>query len=163
MEHQKLWIRWRRISRLLTHHSRGDHGGGEGLQQGFPSPAGYREELLDPPDLASMTAAAYSMFRGKTIRPLCFSHRGEFIGERAVSGAGPGDLTMWWHGQGLGRATPWCGWPLAPLRLIFGLREALVKIGGSVFISSNSENISCVTFLKHKNNRKQGTATMASR
>jgi hypothetical protein len=29
--------------------------------------------------------------------------------------------------------------------------------------SSNSENISCVTFLKHKNSRKQGTSTVASR
>jgi hypothetical protein len=37
-----------------------------------------------------------------------------------------------------------------PLRLILGLREALVKIGGSAFVLSNSENISCVTFLKHK-------------
>jgi hypothetical protein len=36
------------------------------------------------------------------------------------------------------------------------------KIGGSAFVSSNSENISCVTFLKHKNSRKQGTCTMAS-
>jgi hypothetical protein len=42
----------------------------------------------------------------------------------------------------------------APLRLIFGLREASVKIGGSAFVSSNSENISCITFLKHKNSRK---------
>jgi hypothetical protein len=41
-----------------------------------------------------------------------------------------------------------------PLHLIFGLREALVKIGGSAFLSSNFENISCVTFLKHKNSRK---------
>jgi hypothetical protein len=37
------------------------------------------------------------------------------------------------------------------------------KIGPSGFVSSNSENISCVTFLKHKNSRKQGTGTMASR
>jgi hypothetical protein len=51
---------------------------------------------------------------------------------------------------------------LAPLCLIFGLREALVKIGGSAFVSSNSKNISCVTFLKHKNSRKQGTGTLAS-
>jgi hypothetical protein len=49
-----------------------------------------------------------------------------------------------------------------PLRLIFGLREASIKIGGSAFVSSNSENISCVTFLKHKNNRIQGTGTVAS-
>jgi hypothetical protein len=73
--------------RLLTHHSRGDHVGVEGLRQGFPSPAGCREELLDPPDLA--TAAACSVFRGKEIRPPGFSRRGELIGQR---------------GQGLGRA-----------------------------------------------------------
>jgi hypothetical protein len=39
---------------------------------------------------------------------------------------------------------------VAPLRLLFGLREASVKIGGSSFVSSNSENISYVTFLKQK-------------
>jgi hypothetical protein len=43
---------------------------------------------------------------------------------------------------------------LAPLRLIFGLCKASVKIGGLAFVLSNSENISCVTFLKHKNSRK---------
>jgi hypothetical protein len=124
--------------------------------------AGCREELLDPPDLASMTAVACSMFRGKVIRPLGFSRQGEFIGERAASEGGPAGLPMWWHGQGLGCATLWGAWPLSPLHLIFGLREASVKIGGSAFISSNSENISCVTFLKHKNSRKQETPTMAS-
>jgi hypothetical protein len=70
---------------------------------------------------------------------------------------------MWWHSQGLGRATPLCGWPLAPLRLIFGLQEASVKIGGLAFVSSNSENISYVSFLKHKNSKKQGTGIVASR
>jgi hypothetical protein len=95
--------------RLLTHHSGGDHGGGEGLRRGFPSPAGCREELLDPPDLASMMAAACSMFQGKAICPLGFSRRGEYIGERAASGGGPGGLTTWWCSLGLGRATLWCG------------------------------------------------------
>jgi hypothetical protein len=107
-------------------------------------------------------AAACSMFLGKAIRPLGFSRRRDFIGEGATSGVGPGGLTMGGHDQGLGRAPLWCGWPLAPLRLIFGLREASVKIGGSAFVSSNFENISCVTFLKHKNSRKQGTGTVAS-
>jgi hypothetical protein len=51
---------------------------------------------------------------------------------------------------------------LAPLHIIFDLREASVKIGDLAFVSSNSENISCVTFLKHKNSKKQGTGTMAS-
>jgi hypothetical protein len=66
------------------------------------------------------------------------------------------------HMPGAGRATLWCGWPVAPLHLLFGLLKALVKIGGSAFVSSNSENISYVTFLKHKNSKKQGTGTVAS-
>jgi hypothetical protein len=37
----------------------------------------------------------------------------------------------------------------------------LGKIGTSAFVLSNSENISYVTFLKHKNSRKQGTGTVA--
>jgi hypothetical protein len=37
-----------------------------------------------------------------------------------------------------------------PLRPIFVLCKASVKIGGLAFVSFNSENISCVTFLKHK-------------
>jgi hypothetical protein len=36
----------------------------------------------------------------------------------------------------------------------------LGKIGTSAFVLSNSENISCVAFLKHKNNRKQGTGSV---
>jgi hypothetical protein len=100
------------------------------------------------------TTAACSMFRGKAIRPLGFSRRGEYIGERVASGGGPGGLTIWWRGQGLGRATLGCGEPLAPLRLIFGLRDASGKIEGLAFVSSNSENISYVAFLKHKNSRK---------
>jgi hypothetical protein len=61
-------------------------------------------------------AAACSMFRGKVIGPLGFSHRGEYIGGRAALGGGPAGLTPWWRGQGLGRATLRCGRPLAPLR-----------------------------------------------
>jgi hypothetical protein len=90
------------------------------------------------------------MFHGKEIRPLGFSRRGELIGERAALEGGPGRLTPWWCRLGLGRATLGCGRLLAPLCLIFGLREALIKIEGLNFVSSNSENISCVAFLKHK-------------
>jgi hypothetical protein len=94
------------------------------------------------------------MLRGKEIHPLGFSHRGEYIGERATSGGGPCGLTTWWRGQGLGRATLWCGEPLAPLRLISGLHDASGKIEGLAFVSSNFENIFCVAFLKHKNRKK---------
>jgi hypothetical protein len=48
-------------------------------------------------------------------------------------------------------AMGWCGRPLVPLHLIFGLRLVSEKIGILAFVSSNSENISCVAFLKHKN------------
>jgi hypothetical protein len=34
--------------------------------------------------------------------------------------------------------------------------------GCLAFVSSNSENISYVTLLKHKNSKKQGTGTVAS-
>jgi hypothetical protein len=51
-----------------------------------------------------MMAAACSMFRGKAICPLGFSHRGDFIGERASSEVGPGGLTIGGRGQGVGRA-----------------------------------------------------------
>jgi hypothetical protein len=103
------------------------------------------------------------MFRGKLIGALGFSHRGEYIGGTVASGGAPGGLTPWWRGQGLGRATLGCGWPLDPLRLIFGLHDASGKKAGLAFVLYNSENISCVDFLKHKNSRKQGTDTVASR
>jgi hypothetical protein len=94
---------------------------------------------------------------------LGFSRRGEYIGRRATSGGGPGAHTMPWRGLGVARAMGLRDLPLAPLRLSFGLRHASGKIGTSTFVSSNSENISCVAFLKHKNNRKRGTGTVASR
>jgi hypothetical protein len=90
----------------------------------------------------------------KIDRVLGFSRRGEYIDGRAALGGGPGGPTTWWRSQGLARATLWCGWPLAPLRLSFGLRLVSGKIGTSAFVSSNSKNISCVAFLKHKNSRK---------
>jgi hypothetical protein len=57
-----------------------------------------------------------------------------------------------WAWPGVGPCPP-VVWPAsAPLQLSFGLRPG--KIGVSELISSNSENISCVAFLKHKNSRK---------
>jgi hypothetical protein len=56
-----------------------------------------------------------------------------------------------------GEAGPW---PPSGSRSVLVLRPG--KIGVSELVSSNFENISCVAFLKHKNNRKQGTGTVAS-
>jgi hypothetical protein len=87
-----------------------------------------------------------------------FFHRGEYIAGRAASGSGPGAHTCPWRGMGVTRAMGWRGRPLAPLRLIFGLCHASGKIGTLAFVSSNSENISCVAFLKHKNSRNRELA-----
>jgi hypothetical protein len=143
---------------LLTHHSGGWHGDEEGLRWWLPSPAGCWEELLDPPDLGSTRTAAYCMFHGKMFLPLGFSRWREFIGRRAMSEGGRGAHTTWWHGHGVAQATLWCGRLLALLRLSFGLCLRVRLIGTLAFVSSNSENISYVTFFKHKNSRKQELA-----
>jgi hypothetical protein len=51
-----------------------------------------------------MTAVACSIFSGKLIGSLGFSHQGEYIGGRAMSGGGPGARTMPRCGQGVARA-----------------------------------------------------------
>jgi hypothetical protein len=94
--------------------------------------------------------------------PLGFSVPRLYIGEGASSGAARGSS----HIGGVARAwaaPPWCEgrlWPLSGSRLVLVLRPG--KIGVLERVSSNSENISCVAFLKHKNSRKQGTVTVAS-
>jgi hypothetical protein len=93
---------------------------------------------------------------------LGFSVPSLYIGEETVSGGRPGGLTM----GGLARvwaAPPFCvgsPWPLFGSRLVLVLYSG--KIGVPELVSSNSENISCVAFLKHKNSRKQGTGTVVS-
>jgi hypothetical protein len=62
-----------------------------------------------------------------------------------------------WAAPPHGEASPW---PLSGSCLVLVLRPE--KIGVSKLVSSNSENISCVAFLKHKNSRKYGTGTVAS-
>jgi hypothetical protein len=143
---------------LLTHHSEGRHGDGEGLRWWFPSLAGCRKELLDPPELGSTMAAAYSTFRGWRLGPLGFSRWSEFIGGRAMLEGGRGAHTRASRSQGWGHATLWCGRLLAGLRLPFGLHFRVSKIGTLAFVLSNFENISCITFLKYKNSRKQELA-----
>jgi hypothetical protein len=77
-----------------------------------------------------------------------------YIGGEVASEGDQGAHTIGWRAPGVTRAALGCGRPLAPYgsRSVFVLRPG--KIGGSAFVSSNSENISCVAFLKHKNIRK---------
>jgi hypothetical protein len=95
---------------------------------------------------------------GKTSIDLGFSLRRLYIGGGVMSEGTRGAHTRWWHGKGWTRATRWCGHLLALLRLCFGLCLVSGKIGTLGFVSSNSNNISCVTFLKHKNSRKHELA-----
>jgi hypothetical protein len=75
-----------------------------------------------------------------------------------------GDVRGWTRGphhtlaRPEGGATRWCGHLGALLHLCFGLCLVSGKIGTSGFVSSNSENISRVTFLRYKNSRKQELA-----
>jgi hypothetical protein len=69
----------------------------------------------------------------KVIGSLGFSRRGVFIGEGASSGVGRGDLTHRGRGQGPGRAALLCGALVAPLCLLFGSLEALVKLWATGF------------------------------
>ena len=80
------------------------------------------------------------MCSGKVIGYLGFSRQGVFIGDGAMSGVDPGPLT--YSSSDL--------WKLSE------------KIRLQELVSSNSENISCVSLLKHKNSRKQGTGTVAT-
>jgi hypothetical protein len=79
-----------------------------------------------------------------------------------VKGHRQGAARVLSHVWGMARAwatPPWCEgspWPPSGSHLVLVLR--LGKIGVLELVSSNSKNISYVTFLKHKNSRKQGTA-----
>jgi hypothetical protein len=84
------------------------------------------------------------------------------IGEGAASGGDQGGHTIGGHSQGLGRAPCCVGspWPPSGSRSVFGTLPGKIRL--LELVSSNSENISCVAFLKHKNSRKLGTRTVAS-
>jgi hypothetical protein len=86
-----------------------------------------------------------------------------YIGEGAMSEEEPGALTRGSRGQGPGHTTPACGALVAPSYSPSDLWKLLGKIRLQELVSSNSENISCVSLMKHKNSRKQETGTVASR
>jgi hypothetical protein len=135
-----------------------DGGGvnGDGSGGNSPSRQGARTETSFP-RTSSATAAVLQNFIWENVDfSRVFASKAIYRrkGDARVWTRGPHHLVAWPGGT---RATLWCGHPLAPLCLPFGLRVS-EKIGTSGFVSSNSENISCVTFLKHKNSRKQELA-----
>jgi hypothetical protein len=68
------------------------------------------------------------MYSRKVIGYLGFSRQGVFIGKGAASEVGQGAHTTGRRGPGVGRASWWCGCPVAPFFLLFGSLEASVNI-----------------------------------
>jgi hypothetical protein len=132
----------------------------------IPRPGRVPEQRLLSPEIGLRRRRCCGTLSGKTPIDLGFSCRRDYLGGRAMSGGGPGGHTTRWRGQrGGGRDTLWCACLLAPLRLPFGLRLVPGEIGTLGFVSSNSENISYVTFLKHKTaeNRKLALWNLVNR
>jgi hypothetical protein len=124
----------------------------------IPRPGRVPEQRLLSPELRLRWQRRCETFCGWRLDDLGFSPRREYIGGRAMSEGGPGAHTTRWRGQR--GSTPPYGVPASWPSSVFALDPVFVsgKIGGLTFVSSNSENISCVTFLKHKNSRKQELA-----
>jgi hypothetical protein len=120
----------------------------------LPCPGKVPEQRVLSPEIGLRWWRCCGTLLGKMPIDLGFSRRRLFIGGGAMSAGSQGPHTIGWRALGVTRATRWCGGPLAPLWLFFGLRLLSEKIGGPAFVSSNSENISFVNFLKHKNSRK---------
>jgi hypothetical protein len=71
------------------------------------------------------------------------------------------------HLAGAAQALAALAWRVGPLWLPSYSPSDLWKLPDKIrlqeLVSSNSENISCVSLLKHKNSRKQGNSTVATR
>jgi hypothetical protein len=86
-------------------------------------------------------------------------HREASYRRRGIVRGGPGWPHNGWAWPRAGPCPPYCVgnlWPLSGSHLVPVLRPG--KIGVPKLVSSNSENISCVAFLKQKNSRKQELA-----
>jgi hypothetical protein len=136
-----------------------DGGGVDGDCSGGNSPSqqGARIETSIPQNLSLMTAALrnFSWIDADSFR--VFASEAIYRRKGDVGGRLGGPHHVVARPEG-GHATLWCGCLGALLRLLFGLCVRDSKIGTSGFVSSNSENISCITFLKYKNSRKQELA-----
>jgi hypothetical protein len=128
----------------------------------LPHPGRVLEQRLLSPKICRWWRRSCRTLSRKSPIVLGLSFEGLFIGRGVAPGAtratSPlGGAARGWPAPPYGVATLW---PPSGSRSVFVLRPG--KIGVSAFVSSDSENISCVDFLKHKNSSKQGTDTVAS-
>jgi hypothetical protein len=121
----------------------------------LPRPGRVLEQRLLSPEICLRRWRHCGTVLGKTLIHLGVSVGRLYIGGEAASEGDQGGHTTPWRGQE-GGAPPSCVPALCPPSgslSVFVLCPG--KIAVSAFVSSNSENISCVAFLKHKNSRKQ--------
>jgi hypothetical protein len=120
----------------------------------LPHPRRVSEQRLLSPKICLRRRRSCGTVLGKTPIVLGFSIGRLLIGEGVSSGGDQGGLTIGGRGQGLGRAP--CGvgslWPPSGSRSVFGPLPGKIRL--LELVSSDSENISYVAFLKHKNSRK---------
>jgi hypothetical protein len=138
--------------------SNGDEDGGgvdgDGSGGNSPSRQGAETETSIPRNWSSM-AAALRTFSWMDAGPFrVFASEGIYRRKGDVRGhpGGPHHLVARPGGPAppYGVASPWLS-SVSALDFVF----VSGKIGSLAFVSSNSENISCITFLKYKNSRKQ--------
>jgi hypothetical protein len=116
----------------------------------LPRPGRVPEQRLLSPEICWWRRWSCGTSSGKLPIPLGFSVGRLYIGGEAASEDGQVAHTTPWRGQEGGAPPPGVAalWPPSGSPLVFVLHPG--KIGVSAFVSSNSENISCVAFLKHK-------------
>jgi hypothetical protein len=129
----------------------------------IPRPGKVPEQRLLSLEIGLRRRRRCGTFLGKTPTDLGFSLWRLYIGEGAMSEGVQGPHTIGWRAQGGPTPPPGVVAPWPPSDSSLDSVSCRGEIGTLGFVLSNSENIFCVTFLKHKNSRKQGTDTVASR
>jgi hypothetical protein len=115
----------------------------------LPCPGRVPEQRLLSPEIHHQRRRSCRTLSGNLPIVLGFSIGRLLIGEGASSGGDQGGLTTGGHGPAPGEAGPW---PPSSSRSVFGPLPGKIRL--LELVSSNSENISYVAFLKHKNYRK---------
>jgi hypothetical protein len=108
-------------------------------------------------------AAALRNCSGKITDCFRIFRREAFYKRRGVVRKRPGWSHNGWARPGTGPCPPivWAApGPPSGSRSVFDTFPGKIRL--LELVSSNSENISCVAFLKHKNSIKQGNGTVAS-
>jgi hypothetical protein len=135
---------------------------GDGSGGTFPFRQGAGTETSVPQNLSSTVAELQNCSRNFADSPRVFHPEASYR-QRGIVRRRPGWSHNRWARPGAGPRPPilWAApGPPSGSRSVFGTLPGKIRL--LELVSSNSENISCVAFLKHKNSKKQETGTVAS-